>query len=120
VYRKVKVQVQILVAPGSDLATVQNTVQANLVLFFSPLQGGNDQPAAVGTGWPFGGEIYYSDVYRVIIQTPGVQRIQDNQLLIYLDDQLQTFCRDVPINQGELLYSDPNGHVVNVSYAASS
>jgi predicted phage baseplate assembly protein len=120
VYRKVKVQVQILVAPGSDLATVQNTVQANLVLFFSPLQGGNAQPGAVGTGWTFGGEIYYSDVYRVIIQTSGVQRIQDNQLLIYLDDQLQTFCRDVPINKSELLYSDPNGHVVNVSYAISS
>ncbi|MGA2812507.1 MAG: putative baseplate assembly protein [Candidatus Acidiferrum sp.] len=120
VYRKVKVQAQILVAPGSDLATVQNSVQANLVLFFSPLQGGDPQPGVTGTGWPFGGEIYYSDVYRVIIQTPGVQRIQDNQLLIYLDNQLQTFCRDVPINQGELLYSDPNGHVVNVSYATSS
>jgi len=120
VYRKIKIQVELIVAAGSDLATVKNAVQANLVLFFSPLQGGNTQPGVAGTGWPFGGEIYYSDVYRVIIQTPGVQRIQDNQLLIYLDDQLQTFCRDVAINQGELLYSDPNGHVVDVSYATTS
>jgi predicted phage baseplate assembly protein len=120
VYRKIQVQVQILVQPGSDLAIVQNAVQANLVMFFDPLIGGNVQPGVAGTGWTFGGEIYYSDVYRVIIQTPGVQRIQDNQLLIYLDGHLQTFCRDVPINKGELLYSDGKGHVVDVSYSTSS
>jgi hypothetical protein len=83
--------------------------------FFDPLKGGVDE-----TGWPFGGQIYYSDVYRTIIQTPGIQRIQDNQLLILLDDQLQTFCRDVPINKGELLYNDPAGHEVDVAYSATS
>jgi len=114
VYRKIKIQVQLAVDPSFDLATVKNTVQSNLTTFFDPLKGGTD-----GTGWPFGGTIYYSDVYRVIIQTSGVQRIQDNQLLIFLDDQLQTFCRDVPIKSGELLYNDPAGHEVDVSYSTS-
>jgi predicted phage baseplate assembly protein len=112
VYRVIQVQVQIVVAPGSDLATAQNAVQAALTTFFSPLQGGS-----AGTGWPFGGTIYYSDVYRVILDITGVQRIQDNQLLLFLDGQMQTFCRDVAINPGELLSNDPSGHVVNVSYA---
>jgi predicted phage baseplate assembly protein len=111
VYRVVQVQVQIVVAAGSDLATVQNSVQAALTTFFSPLQGGTD-----GTGWPFGGTIYYSDVYRVILGVQGVQVIQNNQLLIFLDGQMQTFCRDVPIDPGELLSNDPQGHVVNVAY----
>lgn len=111
VYRVIQVQVQVVVAPGSDLATVQNAVQAALTTFFDPLQGGTD-----GTGWPFGGTIYYSDVYRVILNVAGVQRILDNQLLFYLDGQVQTFCRDVAINPGELLSNDPQGHVVNVSY----
>lgn len=115
VYRKIKVQVQLVVDPSFDLATVKNNVQSNLTTFFDPLKGGKDE-----TGWPFGGTVYYSDVYRVIIETDGVQRIQDNQLLILLDDQLQTFCRDVPIKQGELLYSDPNGHEVDVSYSTTS
>ena len=115
VYRKIKIQVQLVVLPSYDLAAVKNTVLANLSTFFDPLRGGKD-----GTGWPFGGQVYYSDVYRVIIETPGVQRIQDNQLLILLDDQMQQFCRDVPINPGELLYNDPNGHQVNVSYRTSS
>ena len=115
VYRKIKVQVQLVVNPSFDLATVKNTVQSNLSTFFDPLKGGPD-----GTGWPFGGTAYYSDVYRVIIQTPGVQRIQDNQLLILLDDEMQTFCRDVPIKQAELLYNDPTGHEVDVSYSTTS
>jgi len=115
VYRKIKVQVQLVVSASYDLATVKNTILTNLNTFFSPLQGGT-----AGTGWPFGGTIYYSDVYRVIIQTQGVQRIQDNQLLIYLDDQLQTFCRDVPINQAELLYNDPANHQVDVAYDTTS
>lgn len=115
-YRKIQIQVQLVVDPSFDLATVKNTVQSNLTTFFGPLQGGTD-----GTGWPFGGTVYYSDVYRIIIQTPGVQRIQDNQLLILLDDQLQTFCRDVPINTGELLYTDPaTPHQVDVSYSTTS
>jgi predicted phage baseplate assembly protein len=115
VYRKIKIRVELVVSPSFDLAAVKNTVQANLQTFFDPLLGGPD-----GTGWPFGGEIYYSDVYRIIIQTPGVQRIQDNQLLMLLDDQMQTFCRDVPINSGELLYSDPGGHEIDVAYSTTS
>lgn len=115
VYRKIKIQAQLVVLPSFDLATVKNTVQANLKTFFDPLLGGTD-----GTGWPFGGQVYYSDVYRIIIQTPGIQRIQDNQLLILLDDQMQTFCRDVPINAGELLYSDPAGHELDVAYSTTA
>jgi predicted phage baseplate assembly protein len=114
VYRKVKVAAQLVVDSGSDLATVKNNVQAALNTFFDPLRGGND-----GTGWPFGGIIYYSDVYRRIFTIDGVQRIQDNQLLIYLDDQIQVFCRDVAINPGELLYNDPSGHQIEVAYTAS-
>ncbi len=113
VYRKVKIAVQLVVDPATDLATVKNNVQATLNTFFNPLTGGND-----GTGWPFGGPIYYSDVYRKIFTIDGVIRIQDNQLLMYLDDQLQVFCRDVAINNGELLYNDPQGHQVEVSYSA--
>ncbi|PYK95874.1 MAG: putative baseplate assembly protein [Verrucomicrobia bacterium] len=123
VYRKIKIQVQLVIAPNFDLATVKNKVQSNLSTLFDPLEGGPDfDPVngVDGTGWPFGGTVYYSDVYRVIIQTSGVTRIKDNQLLILLDDQLQTFCRDVLINKAELLYNDPKGHEVGVSYDTGS
>lgn len=112
IYRKIKIEVRLVVDPGSDLSTVKASVSNALNLFFDPLHGGND-----GTGWPFGGTVYYSDVYRRIF-SDGVLRIQDNQLLMYLDGQLQTFCRDVTINPGELLNNDPEGHQIEVSYSA--
>ena len=68
-----------------------------------------------GQGWPFGGTIFYSDVYRVLLQVPGVLRLRDNQLVIWLDEERQTFCRDVEIGTGELVWND--GHDIRVAYA---
>ena len=65
-------------------------------------------------GWPFGGTLFYSDIYRVILQIPGVARLLDNQLDIWLDKERQAFCRDVPLSDGELTYS--LGHQIDVSY----
>ncbi|HUX09978.1 MAG TPA: putative baseplate assembly protein [Terriglobia bacterium] len=111
-YRKIKIEVYLIAAQNADLAEVKNAVQAALTQFFHPLTGGDN-----GTGWEFGGEIFFSEVCRLVLQVPGVSRIQNNQLVIWLDDQRQTFCRDAALNPGELLYTDPNGHSVNVSYS---
>ena len=114
-YRKIKIEVYIVANQNADLSVVQNAVQTALTQFFHPLTGGDN-----GTGWNFGGEIFFSEVCRVILNIPGVARIQNNQLVIWLDDERQLFCRDVAINPGELLYSDPKGHEVNVSYNGTS
>jgi predicted phage baseplate assembly protein len=111
-YRKIMVQASLVVQPGSDLATVQNAALAALNGFFHPLSGGPD-----GTGWPFGGEIYYSDIYRLLIGIAGVQRVNTDQLILILDNQRQQLCHDVAINPGELLFNDPQGHEVQVAYS---
>jgi predicted phage baseplate assembly protein len=108
-YRKIQIEADIIAKPEADLSEIKRGVEEGLTNYFHPLKGG-----AAGTGWEFGGEIFYSDVYRIVIQTPGVARIRDNQLVIFLDDERQTFCRDVQINQGELLYS--TGHDIKVAY----
>jgi hypothetical protein len=66
-------------------------------------------------GWEFGATIFYSSVYQIILQTPGVGRIDNNQLEIFLDGEAQPFCRDVPLEPGELLFSE--GHEISVKYA---
>lgn len=109
-YRLVRIEADVVIAASADLAEVKHGVEDALTRYFHPLDGGSD-----GTGWPFGGEIFYSSVLRVLLQVPGVERIRDNQLLIWLDEERQTFCRDVPINIGELLYTQ--GHDIRVSYA---
>jgi predicted phage baseplate assembly protein len=108
-YRKVKIEADLIVRPDFDLADVKRRLTDALTHYFSPLIGGES-----GTGWEFGGDIYFSEVSRVLLQTPGVARIQDNQLVVWLDDERQLFCRDVPISPGELVYSD--GHDLRVSY----
>jgi hypothetical protein len=105
----VLIEATIVVNPDSDLSVVKKAVEQSLTQWFDPLHGGADS-----SGWPFGGTIFYSDVYRAILQIQGVSRLQDNQLNIWLDNQRQPFCRDVPINNGELVYSQ--GHKISVTY----
>lgn len=114
-YRMIQVQASLIVKPGADLAAVQNTALAQLNSFFSPLTGG-----AEGTGWPFGGQIYYSDVYRILLSIDGVQRVISDQLILVLDNQRQQLCQDVPINPGELLCNTPAGHQISVAYGNNS
>lgn len=109
-YRKVRVEADIMVKPEADLGEVKRGVEQALTKYFHPLKGGEN-----GMGWAFGGEIYYSDVYRTVLQTTGVSRIRDNQLEILLDNERQVFCRDVPINIGELTYSED--HDIRVAYS---
>jgi hypothetical protein len=112
-YRLVMVEAILIVAANADLSIVKKAVEASLTTFFHPLTGGTD-----GQGWPFGGTIFYSDVYRRVLDVDGVLRVQDNQLVIWLDNQRQQFCRDVPIQPGELLYS--TGHQLSVTYQVSA
>jgi predicted phage baseplate assembly protein len=111
-YRLVRIQADLLVKPDADAAQVKLQVERNLTSYFDPLTGGS------GSGWDFGGSIYYSEVYRTVLQTDGVLRIQNNQLEIFLDNLPQTFCRDVDIGLGELVYS--TGHDISVSYQAKA
>lgn len=108
-YHIVRIEANIIVSPSDDLGVVKTAIETNLTVYFGPLTGGDD-----GSGWPFGGAIYYSQVMRVILGTPGVSRIASNELVIWLDNERQPFCRDVPIEPGALVYS--NGHDIRVSY----
>ncbi|MFQ5857420.1 MAG: putative baseplate assembly protein [Anaerolineae bacterium] len=110
-YHKVRIEADIVARPEADLAEVKRGVEERLTQYFHPLKGGE-----AGTGWEFGRDIFYSEVYRVVLQTPGVDRIENNELFIWLDDERQPFCRDVPIEPGELLYSE--GHDIRVAYSA--
>jgi hypothetical protein len=46
-------------------------IQENLRAFFDPLRGGPEDQ-----GWPFGRDVYASEVYQVIEQTSGVDHVE--------------------------------------------
>ncbi len=109
-YREVRVVADLVVAPDADPAVVHRDASAALTSWLHPLTGGTD-----GQGWPFGGTVFSSDLFRVVLTTPGVLRVRDNQLTVELDGERQAFCRDVEIGAGELLLPlDPE---LTVSYA---
>lgn len=109
-YRGVRVVADLIVAVDHDLATVRREVAEALVSWLHPLTGGND-----GQGWPFGGTIYSSDLFQVVLSVAGVQRIREGQLTVELDEERQAYCRDVEIGAGELIR--PAIPELRVSYA---
>ncbi len=103
-YRLIRIEVDLLAKRNADFALVRQAVEMRLNAFLHPLTGGTD-----GQGWPFGGDVHFSDLYRLILDTPNVLRIKDGQLVIKCDGEAQAFCRDVPLCQGELVYAVEHG-----------
>ena len=59
---------------GSD-ADARKQARAALVAFFDPLTGGPD-----GTGWPFGLDVFASEIYAALEQVDVVNYVEDVQL----------------------------------------
>jgi predicted phage baseplate assembly protein len=74
-YHWVAVKVKLQAAPGASQAQVEAQVRARLYHFLNPLCGG-----ANGTGWPFGRDLFASDVYQCLQGMPNVQFIRSADL----------------------------------------
>ncbi len=66
-YTWVAVEVQLRPAPDADPARVEQAVLERLYAYLNPLTGGPE-----GQGWPFGREVFLSDVYQCLQNLPGV------------------------------------------------
>ena len=99
-YNEVVVEADIVTTRTANPQTVREALEARLNAFLHPLTGGND-----GLGWPFGGDIIFSDLYRIVIDTPDVLRVADGQLALRVNGELAPFCRDIPICAGELVFA---------------
>jgi baseplate J-like protein len=112
-YRKVRIEADVVVAPTFDLAAVKADIVQALSAYLNPLTGGKD-----GEGWDFGGDVYFSDIAQRIVNTLGVDRLDPNALLIWVDEDRFGPCEDVAISAYDLVYSD--GHDIRVAYEAGS
>ena len=75
-YREVRVQAQVRALDGTSKTRLQQKVVSALNEFLHPLRGGPD-----GTGWPFGRDVYRSEIMQVIDQVPGVDHVVSLALL---------------------------------------
>ncbi len=70
-YRWVAVKAQLRASPGASPEEVEAEVLARLYRFLNPLVGGPD-----GNGWPFGRDLFLSDVYQCLQGTANVQFVR--------------------------------------------
>jgi len=74
-YRKISVQAQVQSSAGINRNTLQARLIETIDRFFDPLVGGPD-----GNGWPFGRDVYRSEVLQIIDETPGVENVLSLEL----------------------------------------
>lgn len=79
-YKRVRVEADVVARPGADERRLQQQIIAALNRFINPILGG-----AEGTGWPFGRELYLSDLYVCIQQVEGLLNVQEIRMY-WLDE----------------------------------
>jgi hypothetical protein len=68
----VAVRVSLRAEPGANETAVEADVLARLYRYLNPITGGKD-----GDGWPFGRDLYISDVYQCLQGLPKVQFVRE-------------------------------------------
>lgn len=76
VYLEVAVQATVLAYPRQNTAKIRDAIAAALNRLFDPLTGGPQ-----GTGWPFGRDVYRTEVLQTIVKIPGVDHVVSMNLL---------------------------------------
>lgn len=109
-YKELEIEARVIAKPTASSGQVAEVLQKMLLAYFHPLTGGKD-----GTGWEFGGTIYFSEIYRRILDTEGVARLEAGAVTTYVDGQRQPPCSDVLVNPDELVFS--RKHKIIVTYA---
>src|SRR5262249_5553841 len=97
-FRKITVNATLVIDPQAGINTTRLAALDTLNRVFHALVGRSD-----GTGWPFGGTVFFSRVFERLLDVTGVQRAET--VAISLDDGPFVECQDVRINNGELLFS---------------
>jgi uncharacterized phage protein gp47/JayE len=107
-YKQVKVEASVLATATANPAKVRSDIETELSTYFHPLEGGPD-----GQGWPMGGDVFYSDVFRVVLNIEGVQQIKDMRIVV--DGERLGRCEDAKIEDDFLVFSD--GHDITVEFS---
>ncbi len=71
-YKRIRVVADVVARPGADERRLRQDILAALTRFLNPLQGGSD-----GQGWPFGRELYLSDLYACVQRVDGLLNVQN-------------------------------------------
>jgi len=74
-YKRVRVEAEVVARPGADERRLGQEIVAALNAFVNPFIGGPE-----GAGWPFGRELYLSDLYACIQPVEGLLNVQNIEM----------------------------------------
>jgi len=74
-YHDIDIFLDVRASPDMDLKTVKIDLTKRIQDYLHPLRGGS-----AGTGWPFGRDLFYSELLREIMLTNGVLRVETLRL----------------------------------------
>lgn len=86
-YRDLIVRARVRPHPGTHPADLARRIAAALDAFFDPLTGGPE-----GGGWPFGRDVYRSEVLQVLDETPGVDHVLSLELVVDGEGRCGNVC----------------------------
>ena len=72
-YTDVRTKTRVVGSAQVREKTLRDRIGSNLQAFFHPILGG---PGAKKTGWPFGRDVYVSEVYQIIEETEGIDHVE--------------------------------------------
>jgi hypothetical protein len=111
-YLEIVVRAELVSKDDADLAEVNQLALDAMKMYFHPLYGGDDSTTTKqGSGWPFGGDVYYSLVLQRLMVT-GVKRIASLEIEVH--GASYPACTDVTVEDNVLL---KNGtHEISTRY----
>jgi len=109
-YRRVRAEVTVIGEPGVDERQLARDIISALELLINPLVGGPD-----GTGWPFGRELYLSDLYARVQQVKGLRYVHEIKMgWVDESETMHPVERKIELLAHEVLVSDR--HQVRVEF----
>ena len=106
-YKQVAISATVVANAIADPAAVKVGLENAWNQYLDPLVGGADDQ-----GWPLGGDVLFSEVFRVGLQVEGVDRIED--LRIIVDGERLGRCESAEIPKDFLVYAGE--HEINVTF----
>jgi hypothetical protein len=86
-YTAVDVAASVRAAKGADPSRIRTSIERAIRAFLDPLIGGPD-----GRGWPFGRDVYRTEVMTVIGAVPGVELVADVRVATGSEDRCASAC----------------------------
>lgn len=96
-YVEVQVEAEVVLCPHTDAERVRLEIGARIDAFFDPRSGGPR-----GLGWPFGRDVFRSEILQLIDEIAGVDFVSELRLRA---DSSEATCGNIPLCPTQLVSS---------------